>query len=108
MGVFIVSDIVSYLEKHSGLFVALGGIATFLGVVVGWIIAVARRKKEATLHPGSPEPAHLLPGRKRFWLALVGSSAVVLSVLLMLMLLWPEGGNEPRRPPAGPAPGVPA
>jgi hypothetical protein len=105
------SDIVHYLENHPGLFVALGGIATVLGVVVSWIIAYFRWKKAQTPAPASSASAkpvmrllEALRSRKRFWLLSAVSSAVVLSVVLVL--LWPKGGDAPVNPlPDDPATG---
>src|SRR5437763_1610284 len=39
-------DILEYLEAHSGLFVALGGIATVLGFFIGMFFQYRRAKRQ--------------------------------------------------------------
>src|SRR5690349_4161736 len=45
------SEFIAYLEQHPGLFVALGGLATILGAVVGCVIQylAMRRQRDKLL-----------------------------------------------------------
>jgi hypothetical protein len=47
-------EFIAYLERHPGLFVAIGGIATALGTVGGWLInSFSSRKAKVNLQADS-------------------------------------------------------
>ena len=81
------SELIKYMESHPGLFVALGGLATTLGVVVSWIIAYFRWQAKRTPASSSLGFSEILRKRKRLWLALAGTGAVLLTA--GIVFFWP-------------------
>ncbi len=64
------ADFLEYLEKHSGLFVAIGAILGIVGVIGGWLIRIwqLRRKEikgEIAEVVDSTEPPTPLPGNPK-------------------------------------------